>query len=249
MGWATTKRWLPLAAVAVVALTLYLSGAFRFLSAESVVLSKSALEAMVAQHGYLAVVAFVIVYIALVALSLPGALLMTLLGGVLFGFWVGAAATVIGATCGATLLFLIARSSLGVALRDRGGETVQRMAEGLRKDAASYMLFLRLVPVFPFALVNLAPALVGVPLRTFIWTTLIGIMPGTLAFTFAATSLGGLLDDKRAAHEACKILGKSDCQISLDLSTLVSPRLLLAFAALGVVALIPVVARRIWARA
>jgi uncharacterized membrane protein YdjX (TVP38/TMEM64 family) len=240
------KRWLPLILLSVIALSLYLSGALRVLSAESIVLSKAGLEAMVAKFGTLAVLLFMLAYIGIVALSLPGALLMTLLGGVLFGFWVGAAATVIGATTGATLLFLIARSSLGVALRERGGETVQRMAEGLRKDAASYMLFLRLVPVFPFALVNLAPAIVGVPLRTFVWTTLVGILPGTLAFTLAATSLDGVLDDKRAAYEACKILGQPDCRISLDLSTLVSPKLLLAFAALGIVALIPVVVRRFW---
>jgi uncharacterized membrane protein YdjX (TVP38/TMEM64 family) len=173
-------------------------------------------------------------------------LLMTLLGGLLFDFRIGSLANVFAATTGATLLFLVARSSIGTAFRDKGGATVLRMADGLRKDAASYMLFLRLVPVFPFALVNLAPALVGVPLPTFVWTTLVGILPGTLAFTLAATSLGSVIDDKRAAFEACKILARTDCQISLDLSTLVSPKLLMAFAALGIVALIPVVARRFW---
>jgi uncharacterized membrane protein YdjX (TVP38/TMEM64 family) len=240
------KRWFPLAGLGVVAGALYSTGVHSYLSAEALVLSKASLEAHVAQHAVLSVVIYVLAYITIVALSIPGALLMTLLGGLLFGFWLGSAATVIAATTGATLLFLVARSSIGSALRNKGGETVQRMTEGLRRDAASYMLFLRLVPVFPFALVNLAPAIVGVPLKTFVWTTLVGILPGTMAFTLAATSLGGVLDDKRAAFEACRTLVQPGCQVSLDLSTLVNPKLLLAFAALGIVALIPVVVRRFW---
>jgi uncharacterized membrane protein YdjX (TVP38/TMEM64 family) len=241
------NRWLPPAVLGVLALSLYFSGVHRYLTVETLVLSKSGLESYVAQHRVLSVLLYVLAYIAIVALSIPGALLMTLLGGLLFGFWVGTTATVTGAAVGATLLFMVAGSSVGAALRSRGGAAVQRMAEGLRRDAASYMLFLRLVPVFPFALVNLAPAIVGVPLTTFVWTTLLGILPGTMAFTLAATSLGGVLDDKRAAYEACKTLGQPDCRVSLDVSTLVNPKLLLAFAALGVVALIPVVARRFWA--
>ncbi len=106
------------------------------------------------------------------------------------------------------------------------------------------MLFLRLVPLFPFALVNLAPALVGVPLRTFVWTTFVGVMPASFTFSFAATSLDALLDERTAAFEACKILGRPDCSLSVDASMLVSPRLLIAFAGLGLLALVPVVARR-----
>ncbi|MGL4637571.1 MAG: TVP38/TMEM64 family protein [Beijerinckiaceae bacterium] len=240
------KRWLPILIIVGAALALYQSGLHVLLSAESLVLSKAWLAELVSKHYSLSILVFIMAYIAIVAMSLPGALLMTLLGGVLFGFSVGAVANILAATSGATLLFLAARSSIGSALRDKGGETVVRMAEGLRKDAASYMLFLRLVPVFPFALVNLAPAIVGVPLKTFFWTTLVGILPGTLAFTFAATSLGGVIDDKRAAFDACVAQNHNFCQISLDLSTLVSPKLLMAFAALGLVALIPVVARRFW---
>jgi uncharacterized membrane protein YdjX (TVP38/TMEM64 family) len=151
---------------------------------------------------------------------------------------------VIGATVGAAVFFLIARSSLGAALRSNGGPAVARMTDGLNANAASYLLFLRLVPAFPFALVNLAAAMVGTPLGTFIWTTLIGILPGSFAFTLTATSLDSVLDQQLVLFEACKAAGNQGCRIQLDLSSLISGKLVLAFAALGLVALIPIVAKR-----
>jgi uncharacterized membrane protein YdjX (TVP38/TMEM64 family) len=237
-------RWLPLVVFAVVGIGVYASGLHRSLSLENIANNKAAMQAFVAQNQGLSVLIFVVVYIAVTALSIPGALLMTLLGGLLFPFWLGALAVIVAATIGATLLFMVAQSSLGEALRSRGGEAVSRMAEGIRRDAASYLLFLRLVPAFPFALVNLGAAILGVPLKTYIWTTFLGIMPGSLAFVFAATSLGSVLDERKAAFESCKSAQRTDCSFTLDYSTLVSPHLLLAFAALGCVALIPVLARR-----
>ena len=110
----------------------------------------------VESHVFLAAIGFVLAYAAVVALSLPGATIMTLAGGFLFGVPLGATLTVIGATVGATLLFVIARSAFGDLLRQRAGPFLARMAEGFRKDAFSYLLFLRLVPAFPFWAVNLA---------------------------------------------------------------------------------------------
>jgi uncharacterized membrane protein YdjX (TVP38/TMEM64 family) len=222
------RRWLPLAALAMLALLVVATGAHRWLSLETIALHKGRLESFVDTNILLALPVFMAVYVAVVALSIPGALLMTIVGGLFFPFWIAVLAVVTAATLGATILFLIASSSLGEALRAKGGPTVARMTDGLKADAASYMLFLRLVPVFPFALVNLAPAIVGVPLRTFVWTTFLGILPGTMAFILAAA--------------------QPDCRINIDISALVSPQLLLAFAALGVIALIPVIARRIFAR-
>jgi uncharacterized membrane protein YdjX (TVP38/TMEM64 family) len=243
------RRWLPLALLLLAATGIFLSGAHRQISLEAIATHKAALIAFVESNRALAVLAYMAAYITVTALSIPGALLMTLLGGILFPFWLGSCAVVISATLGAALLFIVAQSSLGEALRRRGGDTVARMREGLQADAASYMLFLRLVPVFPFALVNLGAAIVGVPLKTYLWTTFIGIMPGSIAFVFAATSLGGVLDERRTVFDACKASGRSDCVFSLDYSTLVSTNLLLAFAALGCVALIPVVARRFYGKA
>jgi uncharacterized membrane protein YdjX (TVP38/TMEM64 family) len=238
------KRWLPLVMVVVVAGGVLLSGAHRALSIETFLTHKSALEARVADNLPLAVITYMSAYVLVVTMSLPGALIMTLIGGVLFGFWLGAAATVVAATTGATLIFLIARSSLGDALRARSGDGVQRVAERLRADAASYLLFLRLAPIFPFAFVNLAAAIIGVPFFTYVWTTLVGILPGTMAFTLAAASLDGVLAEQGAALAACRASGGAECKARLELSTLVSPQLALALAAVGAAALIPVVARR-----
>lgn len=245
---SSLRRWLPLAVMAGVAILVVASGAHRWLSLDAVAMNKGRLEALVEGHFVLALLAFMAIYVLVTALSIPGALIMTLVGGMVFPFWIACLAVLVSATTGATILFLVARSSLGDALRNRGGESVARMSAGLREDAASYMLFLRLVPLFPFALVNIAPAIVGVPLKTFVWTTFAGILPGTMAFTLAANSLDGVLDERRAVYEACKTLGQSDCRLTIDVSTLVSPKLLLAFAALGVIALIPVIAKRIFAR-
>ena len=232
----------------MVTLGIVLSGAHRLISFETIAVHKTALKALVEQNIVGALLLFCAAYIAITALSIPGALIMTITGGLLFNFWVGSAAVLVSATTGATVLFLIARSSLGETLRKTGGDTIQRMTEGLKSNAASYMLFLRLVPVFPFALVNLACAIVGVPLKTFVWTTLVGILPGTMAFTLAASSLDGVMDERKAVFDACTLTGRTNCQLSFDLSTLVSPKLLMAFAALGCIALIPIVAKRFWAK-
>jgi uncharacterized membrane protein YdjX (TVP38/TMEM64 family) len=241
-------RWLPLIVLAGIAIAIVASGAHRWLSLESVAMNKSRLEALVDTHFVLALLAFMATYALVTALSIPGALIMTLVGGLVFPFWIACSAVLVAATVGATILFIVARSSLGDALRNKGGESVARMTDGLRADAASYLLFLRLVPLFPFALVNLAPAIVGVPLKTFIWTTFVGIIPGTMAYTLAANSLDAVLDERKAVYAVCKAQGQSDCKLTIDVSTLVSTKLLLAFAALGVIALIPVVAKRIFAR-
>ncbi len=245
---STLRRWAPLALIVVAATGIILSGAYKAVSLESIALNKAALEMYIGSHRLAGALAFMAVYVGVVALSLPGALIMTLAGGLLFGLWLGVALSVVSATIGATTLFLIARSSLGAALRARGGPAVARLSEGLNADAASYLLFLRLAPVFPFALVNLAAAIVGTKLTTFIWTTFIGIMPGTFAFTLAATSLGGLLDQQRVPYEACLAAGQSGCRIAIDVTSFVSKPLLLAFLSLGLVALIPVVAKRVLRR-
>jgi uncharacterized membrane protein YdjX (TVP38/TMEM64 family) len=237
-------RWLPLALILIVAAAIVASGAHKTLTLHNLAINKARLEALVDSNLIVALGAYVLAYVAVVALSLPGALIMTLTGGVLFSYWIAVPATVIGATLGATLLFLVARTSLGEALRRSSGGAVAKLAEGLRQDAASYLLFLRFTPVFPFALVNLAPAIVGVPLVTFIWTTLVGITPATMAYTLAANNLDGILDDRKKAYDACMAAQQAGCRIEVDLATLVSPRLLIVLGALGLIALIPIIARR-----
>jgi uncharacterized membrane protein YdjX (TVP38/TMEM64 family) len=183
-----------------------------------------------------------------VALSIPGAVLLTVLGGFLFGWLVAGLVVVVAATAGATIVFLVARSSLGNMLARRAGPRLNALARGFRDDAFSYLLFLRLVPAFPFWLVNLAPALFNVPLATFVAATLVGIVPGTFAFAFLGSGFDSIIAEQTEVHEACVAAGRSDCEMTFEAGALLTPELIVAFVALGLVALIPVVVRRVRAR-
>jgi len=176
---------------------------------------------------------------------------MTLSGGLLFGWQIGAPATIVAATIGATLIFLVARSSLGEGLAAKAGPWLARLSEGFKENALSYLLFLRLVPAFPFVVVNLAPAVLGVPLGTYVLGTFLGIIPGSTAFSIAGAGLGSVVEAQNAAYAGClaKNPGATDavCPYTIDTSKLVTTELLVAFAALGVVSLIPV-AVKFWSK-
>jgi uncharacterized membrane protein YdjX (TVP38/TMEM64 family) len=152
---------------------------------------------------------------------------------------------VIAATIGATLIFLVAKSSLGEALAAKAGPWIAKLKDGFQENALSYLLFLRLVPAFPFWLVNLAPALLGVPLGTYVLGTLLGIIPGTAAFSIAGAGLGSVVEAQNQIYKACVEKNGANaatmCDYRIDTSALVTRELLIAFAVLGVVALIPVV--------
>ena len=128
-----------------------------------------------------------------VALSLPGGVVMTLAGGLLFGAWVGTGLTVVGATIGACLLFLAARSALAPLLAGRAAGLLDRIRPGLERDGFFYLLTLRLIPVVPFWLANLAPALVGMPFGAYAAATVLGIIPGTAVFSGIGAGLGDIL--------------------------------------------------------
>lgn len=243
-GWSRLAgRLAPAGVVLALTVLILASGWYRHLSLETLVRNRAALDALVREHTMVAVPGFVGVYVAAVAMSLPGAVLLTIAGGVLFGCWVGSVASVIGATIGASAIFLIASSAVGGALVRRAGPLAAKIADGFRADAFNYLLFLRLVPIFPFWLVNLAPALVGVPLFTFVAATAIGILPGTVAFTVLGAGLDGALAAQEDAFHACVNAGRSDCRLDFDLGAAVTPTLVGALAALGVISLLPVAVR------
>ena len=136
------------------------------------------------------------------------------------------------------------KTSLGETLAARAGPWLDKLRQGFQENAMSYLLFLRLVPLFPFWLVNLAPALLGVPLGTYVLGTFLGIIPGTFAFTFLGVGLDSIIDEQRASFDRCVQSGKPDCEFTLDASALVTTELLIAFAALGLVALIPILLKK-----
>lgn len=245
---ARWKRWLPLGVLLGLMAMMFAFGWQKYLSFKTIGLNYDVLKSFIADHFTASLALYMLIYIAVVALSAPGGLVMTLAGGLLFGWQVGAPATVVAATVGATILFLIARTSLGEGLAAKAGPWLSRLQDGFKENALSYLLFLRLVPVFPFVIVNLAPALLGVPLRTYVIGTLLGIIPGTIAFSVAGSGLGSVVVAQNKIHEACLAKAPADpdtaCPYTLDTSALVTSELLAAFALLGVVALIPVVLKR-----
>jgi uncharacterized membrane protein YdjX (TVP38/TMEM64 family) len=242
------RRLLPLIAVVLLAGLAYYAFGHGGISLEALVRHRMAIEAFVAGHRVLAVLAFIAIYIAAVALSVPGALFLTMTGGFLFGLVVGATAATIGATAGATLIFLVARTALGEPLLRRVGPRASQLAKGFRDDAFSYLLFLRLVPAFPFFLVNLVPAFAGVWLGTFVGATALGIIPATFVYAFAGTGLDSVITAQKNSYQACLASGRSDCSLTFDAMDVLTPQLIGALVALGLLALVPVVVKRLRAR-
>lgn len=241
-------RYAPLAIILLGLAAVWFSGLTRYLSFEHLLNSRTQLAGFIDQHIVLSLAIYAAIYIVAVALSVPGALILTIGGGFLFGGWLGGAVTAVAATIGATLLFLIAQTSLGETLASRAGPWLEKLRAGFCEDEASYMLFLRLVPVFPFWLVNLAPALLGVKLRTFVWTTLIGVIPGTFAYSLAGAGIDSVAAAQKQAFDACVAAGRDGCTLSISPQQLVTTDLILAFAAIGIVALIPVAVKKIRGR-
>lgn len=245
---AVARRLAPLMIVLAAMATVWTMGWHRHLTLEAVAANRDSLHDVIAQHRTLVLLAYVSIYVAIVGLSLPGGAVLTLTGGLLFGWLGGALAAVIGATAGATVVFLIARTATGDILAGRAGPLLGKLRDGFSQNALNYMLFLRLVPAFPFWLVNLAPALLGVPLRSYVIGTFLGIIPGT----FAIASMGAGLDAVFAAAEAdlascVAARGAAACKLSIKPGALLNAQLVVALVLLGIVALLPVVIRQ-WRR-
>ncbi len=226
------KRYFPLMLIVLLMVAAYLSGIGSWLSLEKLREHRLTLQEWVVANPLQAPLTFMAVYIAVVALSFPGAAILSLTGGFLFPQPLATVYVVVGATIGAVIVFLVAQTALGEVLRNRAGPRIRKMEEGFKKDAWSYLLFLRLVPAFPFWAVNLAPALFGVPLFTFVWTTLVGITPGAFVFTQAGAGLGAVLESGE----------------TVSFSAILNAEMRIALLALGLFALVPTIVRRIYAR-
>jgi uncharacterized membrane protein YdjX (TVP38/TMEM64 family) len=183
------------------------------------------LVTFVANMPVQAVLLYVLVYAMIVAFSLPGAALLTLAGGFLFGSLFGTAYTVVAATTGSSALFLAARTAVGGGLRGKAGPFIARMEEGFRKNALSYLLALRLIPAFPFFIVNLAPAFLGVSLRTYVIGTFLGIIPGTFVFSSIGAGLGSVFDSVQ----------------EFSLKGAITPQVMIAMVGLALLSLLPVI--------
>jgi uncharacterized membrane protein YdjX (TVP38/TMEM64 family) len=238
-------KWVPLIAL-MVALGVIFALGWHTALIRTIGLNLEPIKAFVAGHRVTAIAVFTLIYAAAVVLVPPAGAVLTIGGGLVFGALYSGPATVIGATMGATVLFLIVRTSLGQAIAARAGDWVNRLREGFADNAFSYMLFLRLVPVFPFFVVNVVPGLLGVPLRTFVLGTLIGIIPGTAAYALLGEGAGSIFAKANADYAQCTVQRPaSACPYSLSFADLVTPELITAFVVLALVALVPVALSRI----
>ncbi|MDP6953790.1 MAG: TVP38/TMEM64 family protein [Alphaproteobacteria bacterium] len=226
---ALWRRLLPAAVLLGALGTALALGADDYLSFEALRDNRALLLEHVARLGLLAAAAYIAIYAIVVALSLPGAAFLTLSGGFLFGAVQGAFYGVIGATLGATVIFLVARTAFGDALTRRAGPALKRMEEGFRENALSYLLVLRLIPLFPFWLVNLVPALLGVPLRIYVLGTFFGIMPGSLVYSLAGAGLGSVFESGE----------------DFTLSGILTPTMIAALVGLAALSMLPVLYKRL----
>jgi len=227
-GTSSWIRFVPLAVIVVCLAAGYALGWQRYLTLDYLAASRLALKETVAANPVTAPLAFMGLYALVVALSIPAASILTVFAGFLFGWFTGGILVALAATAGATVLFLAARTAFGDFLRERAGDRVLRLAEGFEKDAFGYLLALRLAPVFPFFLVNIAPAFFHVRLRTYLAATFLGILPATFVYAYLGRSIDAVLTQ---AHQAGRPVGLAD---------LVSPRVTVAFLLLALIALLPV---------
>ena len=226
------KGLIPMAALVAGAAAFFVLGLDDYLTFDSLRQNRSLLMAFVDGQGVLAVGLFMGIYALATALSVPGGLILTVTGGFLFGQWLGTIYVVIGASTGAVAVFLIARTALGEALRAKAGPAVKKMEAGFRENALSYLLVLRLVPLFPFFLVNIVPAFLGVPLRTYALGTFVGIIPGAFVFATVGAGLGSVFDSMR----------------EFTPSAALTPEVLAALIGLAVLSVLPVIYKKMRGR-
>lgn len=228
---AGIKRFVPLMVLIVVVIAVFASGVGRYLNLEALQTHEAALRGFVEDNLVLALLAFITVYSLATAVSFPGAVVLTLAGGYLFGTWTGGAATVIGATIGAIMVFYVVQTSLGAALRAKAeadGGTLKKVIDGVGQGAFGYILTLRLIPLAPFWLVNVAAALAHVPLRAYALATFIGIMPATFIYSGIGSGIGALVERGETP----------------DLGVIFEPRVLLPLVALGLLSLVTTLYQR-----
>jgi uncharacterized membrane protein YdjX (TVP38/TMEM64 family) len=243
------RRVAPLATLAALLAAAYATGWHRELSFEALVRHNAAIDAFIAANRVAAILLFAAIYAISAALAMPVGPWLAVIGGFLFGTLIGGAAALVGSVAAATSVFLIARSAFGEHLARRAGPLAERLAAGFRADAFCYVLFLRLMPV-PSLLTNLTAALCNVRPATFVAATALGRTPGSFAFALFGAGLDSVIAAEEAAYRACVAAGSPDCRVAFDPATVLTPTLLAALIALGLLALLPVVARRLllWRR-
>ena len=237
---SSLKRWLPLVVLCAMTVFAFQMGWHEQLRLSNLIINRTAMHDFVRDNYWFATFLYAGLYLASTALLFPAASLITIAGGLVFGSLLATALTVIGATLGATVLFLVVRTSFGSFLSERAGPFLAKLSQGFKRDAFSYLLFLRLVPAFPFWLVNVAPAFFNVPLKTYVGATVLGILPGTFAYALLGEGLDSLILAQDKANPGCAQTGS--CEI--DLTAAITPQIIAAMVGLIIISFLPIAIRK-----
>ena len=225
-------RLVPILVLVAGLAAFFLLGWHKYVSFDVLRENRQNLLDLVAQYGVIAGLGYVVVYALVAAFSIPGGAILTITGGFLFGPFLGAAYVVVGATLGATALFLAARYAFADLLRAKAGPAIRKMEDGFRENAFNYLLVLRLVPLFPFFVVNLVPAFLGVTLRAYVIATFIGIIPGSFVYALVGNGLGAIFDRGEVP----------------DTGAIFQPQFLAPILGLAVLSVIPLIYKKVKAR-
>lgn len=252
-------RWLLaglacLVAVAVATGVAYAGELGELASFKTIGLNYDALRRLVEANYGLAALAYLGLYALIGLFLLPGSPVLAVLSGLLFGHAVGIPLSIVGSTVAATLGFTMARLTVGRSVGVMSNPVLDRLRAGFARHALSYMMFLRLTPGLPFGVVNVAPAMLGVPLSTFAIGTTVGMLPSRIALSTAGAGLATVIDRQNVQYSQCLATsppGTASCSYDIDVASLLTNETLAAFVALAVLALVPAMmdaAPRVWRR-
>jgi len=217
------RRFGPLAVIVILFVAALASGVADHISLEELRARGSQLQRFAHERPLLCVAIYLAIYVGSVAVSLPGALILSLTGGFLFGPIGGGFAAVTGATGGSTVIYLVFRTAFGDILRRKPGAFLARVEEGFKGDAFNYLLTLRLIPAFPLLIVNVAAGLMNIPIRTFVLASVLGMIPSSFVYAGIGAGLGHIFAQGGP----------------VTLETLFSPRIYLPIIGMGVLAFLP----------
>ena len=224
------KRFLPLAIIGAALAAFFAFDLQYFVSLDALQAYRGELTDFADANPLLAPLGLVALYALLVAISFPLASFLTIFAGFMFGTLIGGTAVLFGATLGAAIIFAVAKTALGDSLRRKAGPWMQKFEAGFQENELSYLFIVRLVPAFPFWLINLAPALLGMKLRNFVIATFFGIIPGTFVYASIGAGAGAVLD--------------AGDELNLSWTLMLQPEILLPLVGLMVLGAIPVVIKR-----
>ncbi|MFC4893120.1 TVP38/TMEM64 family protein [Pseudofrancisella aestuarii] len=220
---------IPIIILVIGLIVFFILGGYKYLTLETLKQNYENLLKFTSQNLILSSMIYSICYILVVAFSIPGAAVMTLLGGFLFGIVFGSILVVSSATIGAVILFLAVKTSFGEMLKDKAKGSVEKMRKGFSDNAFNYLLVLRLVPIFPFFVINIACGVLNIKLKDFFFGTLLGIIPGSVIYVWVGTGLGYAIKQGQ----------------ELNLGIIFQKEFILPILALALLSLIPVIKKKL----